>query len=129
MNVQESYSRALEHGTLLESYTMLIAYLAPPPAVLVAQERDLELSVRLVAEGLGPALGAHLQDGLDEDPEVWRGDAVLPLVLLVQDGLLHLLERLPGGARPAAVLPVREERGQAVEDVPAATTRKLVILS
>ena len=56
MNVQESYSRALEHGTLLESYTMLIAYLAPPPAVLVAQERDLELSVRLVSEGLGPAL-------------------------------------------------------------------------
>ena len=54
---------------------------------------------------------------------------MLPLVLLVQDGLLHLLERLPGGARPAAVLPVREERGQAVEDVPAATTRKLVILS
>ena len=30
--------------------------LAPPPVVLVAQERHLQLPVRLVAEGLGPAL-------------------------------------------------------------------------
>ena len=157
---------------------------SPPAAavVLVAEERHLQLSVRPLAEGLGPALrveyiqlsqivicrncevqfpkkelihllhkpppklgigvaptlhylGAHLQDGLDEDPEVGRGDAaaaVPPLVLLVQDGLLHLLESLPGGgaspaaAAPALPLPVREERGQAVEDVPAQSPDRLV---
>ena len=47
---------------------------------------------------------------------------MLPLVLLVQDALLHLLERLPRGT-PLVVLPVREERGQAVQDVPAMTRK------
>ena len=74
-------------------------------------------------------LGAHLQDGLDEDPEVGRGDAAAALTPL---GLLHLLESLPGGgaspaaAAPALPLPVREERGQAVEDVPAQSPDRLV---
>ena len=72
-------------------------------------------------------LSAHLEDGLHKHPEVHRGDGDPPLVLLVQDGLLHLLERLPRGElSPAVVLPVRQERGQAVQDVPAQSPDRLV---
>ena len=72
-------------------------------------------------------LCAHLEDGLHEDSEVRRGDGDPPLVLLVQNGLLHLLERLPRGElSPAVVLPVGQERGQAVQDVPAQSTDRLV---